>query len=1078
MSPIDAASWCKALTLPERVALLRHTEHKPPLEASEAQLAERRAARWRAQLASGKVDHLQERLALDGLREEEWLYVLGEPIEAVKARVHEPPAWLRDFVRPYEQPADRDLPAPDPSKLQNKSKDTVDILASVLPSIRQARDRVGAGIRELRRTHAGAPFECAELERLLVSELQVPLISLIDRTLVLEMHVARHRGELGGTTAEERYASFIERIREPEVMLSLFREYPVLARQIATCLEQWVSYGLAFAAHLCADWSDILAMFSPGADPGRIVSLEIGAGDRHRGGRTVMLVGFSGGLRLVYKPKALAVDAHYQQLLAWVNERGAAPPLRTMSVLDRGEYGWLEFVSRAPCTSEAELRRFYRRQGGLTTLLYLLAGTDFHFENLVAAGEHPVLIDLETLFHPHTDAAAGPGAQELAEQTLADSVLRSGLFPQWVWGNPASRGIEISGLGAQKGQQTPFGMPTWEGAGSDTMHIVRRPSILPEGQNRPTLNGADVPLLDYAEDIVEGFTAMYRLLVAHREELSSPGGPLERFAEDEVRVILRPSQRYGVLIHESFHPDLLRSALDRERHFDRLWMGVDDNPLLRRIVAAERIDLHNGDIPMFVTRPGSKDLWSSQGVRFESAFAASGLELVERTARNLGESDLARQVGLIRSSLATLVPETEARTDGRISAASEPTEAAGRDRLLTAARAVGDRLAVLAVEANREASWIGLSLQGRTFASRPVDTGLYAGRTGIALFLGYLGDVTREGRYTELARAAIRSVLREVETRPENVVGIGGFEGWGALVHTLSHLGTLWDEPELLARADDAAQRLTTLIGRDDRFDVVGGAAGGIASLLSLHACAPSERTLAAAVACGEHLSASARPQERGVGWPTVIDVHAPLTGFSHGAAGMAWALLKLTALTHDDRLRTVALSALAYERSTYVPEMENWPDWRKDESSPAEEAVFVNAWCHGAPGIGLSRLDVLAHVDDAETRAEIDVALRTTVRRGFGDNDSLCHGDLGNIDLLLVAAQVLGQPGWLAEAERRAGSVLAGIERRGWICGAPLRVETPGLLIGLAGIGYGLLRLAEPARVPSVLLLSPPVRD
>jgi lantibiotic modifying enzyme len=35
-----------------------------------------------------------------------------------------------------------------------------------------------------------------------------------------------------------------------------------------------------------------------------------------------------------------------------------------------------------------------------------------------------------------------------------------------------------------------------------------------------------------------------------------------------------------------------------------------------------------------------------------------------------------------------------------------------------------------------------------------------------------------------------------------------------------------------------------------------------------------------------------------------------------------------------------------------------------------------------------------------------------------------------------------------------------------------PLGAETPGLMTGLAGIGYGLLRLAEPERVSSVLLL------
>lgn len=37
-------------------------------------------------------------------------------------------------------------------------------------------------------------------------------------------------------------------------------------------------------------------------------------------------------------------------------------------------------------------------------------------------------------------------------------------------------------------------------------------------------------------------------------------------------------------------------------------------------------------------------------------------------------------------------------------------------------------------------------------------------------------------------------------------------------------------------------------------------------------------------------------------------------------------------------------------------------------------------------------------------------------------------------------------------------------------------RGEMPGLMLGLAGIGYGLLRAGAPERVPSVLRLAPPI--
>jgi lantibiotic modifying enzyme len=54
---------------------------------------------------------------------------------------------------------------------------------------------------------------------------------------------------------------------------------------------------------------------------------------------------------------------------------------------------------------------------------------------------------------------------------------------------------------------------------------------------------------------------------------------------------------------------------------------------------------------------------------------------------------------------------------------------------------------------------------------------------------------------------------------------------------------------------------------------------------------------------------------------------------------------------------------------------------------------------------------------------------------------------------------------------------ILDSIARHGWQCGGPQAVEMPGLMLGLAGIGYQMLRLAEPDRVPSVLVLAPPVQ-
>jgi lantibiotic modifying enzyme len=136
-------------------------------------------------------------------------------------------------------------------------------------------------------------------------------------------------------------------------------------------------------------------------------------------------------------------------------------------------------------------------------------------------------------------------------------------------------------------------------------------------------------------------------------------------------------------------------------------------------------------------------------------------------------------------------------------------------------------------------------------------------------------------------------------------------------------------------------------------------------------------------------------------------------------------------------------------------------------------------AWCYGAPGIGLARLRPVvrlrAHRAHARIARDVEIAVKSTLERGFGRNHCLCHGDLGNLDFLVHAARTLDD-GALEEAwRRRAASVLASIEQGGVLCGMPLGIESVALMNGLAGIGLGLLRLAEPERVPSVLALEPP---
>jgi lantibiotic modifying enzyme len=150
------------------------------------------------------------------------------------------------------------------------------------------------------------------------------------------------------------------------------------------------------------------------------------------------------------------------------------------------------------------------------------------------------------------------------------------------------------------------------------------------------------------------------------------------------------------LLQGGYHPEVLRDALDRDRFFDRLWIEVEYRPDLVRVFPAEREELQRGDVPIFRTRPGSRDVWTSTNERITDFLDDPGLALVRRRLQQLCSEDLSRQLWFIRGSLATRAMGPD-RARWPSHCLPEPQTIATRERLLGAARAVGDRLEALAL---------------------------------------------------------------------------------------------------------------------------------------------------------------------------------------------------------------------------------------------------------------------------------------------------------------------------------------------------------------------------------------------
>jgi type 2 lantibiotic biosynthesis protein LanM len=945
------------------------------------------------------------------------------------------------------------------------------------PFLQVGAAQLRAGISALSQRHSTQRLEpAAEAVNALLHTLANRLQLQATRTLVLELHVARMRGQLPGATPQERFAAFTTAwFEDPQRLRQLLEEYPVLGRLLATSVAHWLDSSLELLERLEVDRRLLRQCFSPGQDPGRLTGITTGLSDLHRGGRGVARLQFSSGLWLVYKPRSLEIDGRFQELLGWMNATGLRHPHRQLKLSGREGYGWSEFVALEDCQSHEALARFYWRQGSLLAVLHLLQATDFHFENLIASGEYPVLVDLEALFHHRAAQPAQATAWERTAELLSRSVLEVGLLPRFILSGEGKPGIDLSGLGGEAGQLYPLPISQIEDPGQDTMKVVRRQARMKGAQNRPSLDGAPVSPAAFTEDIVEGFQETYELLFRHREALAPQ---LQRFAGVEVRHIVRATQRYVTLLLEAHHPDFLQDEQARASLLEHLQREVAQQPELQRVIPAEKKDLEVGDIPVFTARPGQRHLWSSTGECIPDFFTRDSLgECLERLASmNAKERDW--QVSLLRRSLASLGTKQLPAWATRPFPHREAPHPATPEECLAAASSIAESLQSEAVHGGTDVCWVGMtieSLQGMRWTLAPLNTSLYEGLGGLALFFGYLAAETGRGDFEALARRTLEPILRQWrESGARGEAAIGPFIGRASHAYVLSHLAALWNEPSLLEELLAELPSLEQRIDAQTDNDLISGAAGCALTLLGLHRQTAEERFLQAARRCGDRLLATAVLFPDGTaGWWSPATTKKPLAGLSHGTAGIAWALLELASATGDERYRDMAVRGVRYGRALFDTEHGNWLDLRTAGDTPSiSPESFPTTWCNGAPGIALGRLRSLRHLDDRETRAEITTGLERTLLEGFGGSHCLCHGDVGNIEVLHVAGRVLAEPRWTSAALEHATEVIRQGRESGWRCGLPAFSATPGLMTGLSGVGMGLLRLAAPARVPSILSL------
>ena len=1046
-----------------------------PGQKGDTDLAARRLAAWCRACASGDWALFARRLERDRLSFDQVLPRLATVRRRASAAT---PLWLADaqwLAAACQTPAARTSSecqsATEPRAFEHL------FLALVEQSDQRLWSGLGAQVAANLTDAARAGLRRTLLDQL--SELCAPV--LYERYVGSTKAEGNHAQSPGAqpNAGASRYERFIADMREAG-FLRLFEDKPVLLRLIATVTRQWLETTGEFLLRLEADLPAIRREILRSADGSRVANIEGGLSDPHKGGRSVRVVAFEDGRRVLYKPKDVRLDARWHALIERLNRADPPVDLKAVRTLSREGYGWTEFIEHTACADRAGFARFFRRAGAWLALFHVFAGTDMHEDNMIAAGEQPVPIDLEMILQAstpeHQTETPETQAFHLASTKVAESVIMIGLLPAYAR-TPENK---IYNLGGLNNEQRAGMEVRWENINSDAMRVSRVRSTADAMPNVPQIGGERARLGDHVDALIAGFEAYASFLLRRKRECGEDE-LFDDFAGLPVRKVVRPTQFYYLLLQRLKDSRSMADGATWSAQADfvsRLADWSRDTDPIGPLRNAERRALLELNVPHFVSPSDADAIYSASGIAIHTQ-ATPGLQRARSRFERLDEQEIAWQSEIIRQSTSSA-----SGSAGRAAADSGARElphsnsplAPTFEPFLAEAGKIVATLSDLAIRSGPGAAWVGLDWLGDSEVCQlaPLGHDLYNGSSGIAVFLAAYARLTGSEAARELALAGLAGLRHSLRgtgaARTARALGIGGATGLGSIVYALTVLAKLLDDDSLLRDAQVAAQLFSEdLIAADKALDIIGGSAGAILGLLRLYRATGAGDVRERATKCGEHLLAQRRVGPQGCSsWSGQGSGAQALNGMSHGAAGFAYALATLSAATGREDFAAAARECLAFENASYDAARGNWPDFRG-----GAEAHWPCQWCHGAAGIGLARAAMLSRgsPDATALRADVERALKGTEQGWPNAIDTLCCGTLGSIEFLCEAGNALGRTDLRDLAARRMLTIVEAAASSGdYRFSAGNGQFNLGLFRGLAGVGYTLLRRVD-ACLPNVMI-------
>jgi len=907
----------------------------------------------------------------------------------------------------------------------------------------------------------------------LIKQLQIQLINLLSylsaRVLYAEYIIFKYFD----VKEKGSYLRFIKWLYSN--IGEVFRAYPVLGRLVSETLLNWIDN----LHHLLNDYKTnrkvLCATFGIG-DSDSLKHINLNFSDWHDGNKSVAVLEFQSGKKIVYKPRRLDSLEWFNDFLEYFNQKKRSLDCYVMTFLNLEKSGFVEYIYHKECDNPKCLNKFYEKIGVILCFLYFFEGKDMHFENIIAHDGYPVLIDLEMLVSnkvAHVESKSKDSIYFKAMNIISNSVLGTGLLPDFQISVDKST-YDISGIGIDKIQETSAKEIYWLNIGKDNISFEYRSSIIEKEKNLPSTKIASITS-KYGDSILAGFKETYSFLI----NISENEGSFRLFNTKSIysRYLHRSTNVYSTLLNISLEPKYLTNSVERQLLFENLALPYIKLDKYWGILEEEIRNIEKLDIPLFSCKNNGL-VSNNNRIIVEGYFETRHGDYFFNKSKRLNDNDLKKQLEIIRSSLLYSYQHSS------ITNSSSPVNSnfyqsisiqKNKNYLVEEAISIGNHIIESCIELKDSVSWIYLQFNPEygKYIYRSTGISIYNGNSGIAIFLSALFSLTGIKKFREYAIKSLKYLIGIVENSDVNELsslGCSGLTGLASLQYSLITCSHFLNYDGLNNFNEKIFSALIkSLNDVKSSNDFLGGNLSAIPVLVLLAKIHKDEVKLQSIKENIKRIVYFIKEDFLFLKKSENITV-----GFAHGISGMVYGLLSAFTLLKDFNLIKLALELIQLENSFYDKDINGWLDRR---SKKGVQSNFSLSWCNGVTGITLSRLKSLQLNYHIEIKEDLYNGLHSILdTMNIDCVDHLCCGRAGKLDLLIESYLYFRQDKYLKKAlELSKFMIYSANNSSGYHLypDLPKNIINMGLFQGLSGIGYQYLRVINPYKFKSILYLN-----